>query len=62
MNYILRTNHGISLTAEERYLRFKEKNPQIVKRIKQKDLAAYIGVTPEFMSMIKAKIKKRSAT
>ena len=30
--------------------------------IKQKDLAAYIGVTPEFMSMIKAKIKKRSAT
>ncbi len=62
MSYIRRTNHGISLTAEERYLRFKEKYPQIVNRIKQKDLAAYIGVTPEFMSMIKSKIKKKSET
>ena len=62
MSYIRRTNHGISLTAEERYLRFKEKYPQIINRIKQKDLAAYIGVTPEFMSMIKSKIKKKSET
>ena len=62
MNYIQRTNHGISLTAEERYLRFREQNPSIINRIRQKDLAAYIGVTPEFMSMIKSKIKKRSAT
>ncbi len=62
MSYIQRSNHGISLTAEERYLRFKEKHPQIIKRIKQKDLAAYIGVTPEFMSMIKKKIKKKSKT
>ncbi len=62
MSYILRTNHGISLTAEERYLRFKEQYPQIIDRIKQKDLAAYIGVTPEFMSMIKSKIKKKSET
>ncbi|MEL6925395.1 MAG: Crp/Fnr family transcriptional regulator, partial [Bacteroidota bacterium] len=62
MSYIRRTNQGISLTAEERYLRFKEKNPQIADRIRQKDLAAYIGVTPEFISMIKAKIKKKSRT
>ena len=62
MSYILRTNHGISLTAEERYFRFKEQYPQIINRIKQKDLAAYIGVTPEFMSMIKSKIKKKSET
>jgi CRP-like cAMP-binding protein len=62
MSYIQRTNHGISLTAEERYLRFKEKYPQIIKRIKQKDLAAYLGVTPEFMSVIKSKIKKKSKT
>ena len=62
MSYIRRTNHGISLIAEERYLRFKKRYPQIFNRIKQKDLAAYIGVTPEFMSMIKAKIKKKSET
>ncbi|GAB5399237.1 MAG: Crp/Fnr family transcriptional regulator [Aureisphaera sp.] len=59
MSYIRRTNQGISLTAEERYVRFKEKYPQILSRIKQKDLAAYIGVTPEFMSMIKSKLKKK---
>lgn len=62
MSYIQRTNHGISLTAEDRYFRFKEQYPQIIKRIKQKDLAAYIGVTPEFMSMIKSKIKKKLKT
>jgi len=62
ISYIRRTNHGISLTAEERYLRFKDQYPQIINRIKQKDLAAYIGVTPEFMSMIKSKIKKKSET
>ena len=33
MSYIRRTNHGISLTAEERYLRFKEQYPQIFNRI-----------------------------
>ncbi|MBX2845870.1 MAG: Crp/Fnr family transcriptional regulator [Saprospiraceae bacterium] len=58
MSYIRRTNHTISLTAEERYLRFKSRHPQLLSRIKQKDLAAYIGVTPEFLSMIKSKMKK----
>jgi len=62
MSYIRRSNHGISLTAEERYLRFKEKYPQIIERVKQKDLAAYIGVTPEFMSMMKKKIKNKPKT
>lgn len=62
MSYIRRSNHAISLTAKERYFKFKEKYPKIIDRIKQKDLAAYIGVTPEFMSMIKLKIKKTSET
>lgn len=60
MSYIRRSNLNISMTAEERYIRFMERYPHIVRRIKQKDLAAYIGVTPEFISMIKLKIKKTS--
>ena len=60
MSYIRRSNLNISMTAEERYIRFMEQYPHIVRRIKQKDLAAYIGVTPEFISMIKVKIKKTS--
>ncbi|TMM51981.1 Crp/Fnr family transcriptional regulator [Maribacter algarum] len=58
ISYIRRSNYGISLTAEERYLEFKKKYPQIVNRITQKDLAAYIGITPEFMSKIITKVNR----
>ena len=58
ISYIRRSNHGISLTAEERYLEFKKKYPKIVNRITQKDLAGYIGITPEFMSKIISKVNK----
>lgn len=58
VSYISRSNHSISLTAEERYNEFKKKYPQIVSRITQKDLAAYIGITPEFMSKIITKVNR----
>ena len=58
-NYIRRTNQGISLTAEERYAIFLDKYPHIANRITQKDLAAYLGITPEFLSMIRSKLSKR---
>jgi CRP-like cAMP-binding protein len=58
ISYIRRSNHGISLTAEERYVVFKNKYPNIVHRITQKDLAAYIGITPEFMSKIISKVNR----
>lgn len=59
VSYIRRTNEGISLTAEERYEIFLDKYPHIANRITQKDLAAYLGITPEFLSMIRSKISKR---
>lgn len=58
ISYIRRSNHGISLTAEERYIEFKKKYPKIVNRITQKDLAGYIGITPEFMSKIISKVNR----
>ena len=58
ISYIQRSNQGISLTAEERYITFKKKYPKITSRITQKDLAAYIGVTPEFMSKIISKVNR----
>ncbi|MGN7514856.1 MAG: Crp/Fnr family transcriptional regulator [Allomuricauda sp.] len=58
ISYIRRSNQGISLTAEERYIEFKRKYPNIVNRITQKDLAAYIGITPEFMSKIISKVNR----
>ncbi|WP_109830143.1 Crp/Fnr family transcriptional regulator [Reichenbachiella versicolor] len=59
VSYIERVNEGISLTAEERYEIFLAKYPQIANRITQKNLAAYLGITPEFLSMIRSKMSKR---
>ena len=59
ISYIRRSNHGISLPAEERYIAFKNQYPNLLHRITQKDLAAYIGITPEFMSKIITKINQR---
>lgn len=58
ISYIKRSNQGISLPAEDRYIEFKNKYPTIIKRITQKDLAAYIGITPEFMSKIISKVNR----
>lgn len=51
----LRVLDNISLTTEERYYRFIHKYPQIVKRVTQKQIASYLGVTPEFLSTVKRK-------
>lgn len=49
----LRTLDSISLTVEERYLRFMEAYPQTVSKVTQKQIASYLGITPEFLSSIK---------
>ena len=51
----LRMMEALSLSAEERYHRFLAKYPQIVKQITQKQIASYIGITPEFLSAIRKK-------
>lgn len=54
----LRVIQNLSLSAEQRYYIFLEKYPQIVKQITQKQIASYLGIIPEFLSMIKANKKK----
>lgn len=56
ISQIQRSDDNISLSAEGKYLSFIEKYPFLINRISQKDIAAYIGVTPEFLSNIKRKI------
>lgn len=51
----LRVLHNISLSTEERYEQFIEKYPAMVEKITQKQIASYLGVTPEFLSAIKKK-------
>jgi len=51
----LRTIENLTLTAEERYDRFINKYPGIVKQVTQKQIASYLGITPEFLSTIRKK-------
>lgn len=54
--YIERNNQNISFTAEERYLTFIKKNPKFEQRISQKNIASYLGITPEFLSVLRKKL------
>lgn len=49
----------LSATSEQRYLEFTETYPTLVQRLPQKLIAAYIGVTPEYLSGIRRKIASR---
>jgi len=46
----------LSSTAEERYQSFCEHYPQLLNRIPQTQIAAYLGVTPEFFSRMKSRM------
>lgn len=52
-----RTIENLSLSAEERYDSFLKTYPQIIKVATQKQIASYLGITPEFLSALK-KVKK----
>ncbi len=52
-----RTMQMVAKTAESRYLEFIAKFPEAELRIAQKHIASYLGITPEFLSKMKSKLK-----
>ena len=44
---------NVSSTAEERYQSFLEIYPQLTNRLSQVQIAAYLGITPEFLSRLR---------
>jgi len=50
----LRVIQNLSLSAEQRYYIFLEKYPKVAQQVTQKQIASYLGITPEFLSMIRA--------
>jgi len=50
---------GLSLTAEERYNNFCKRYPTLIDNLPQKQIASYIGVTPEFFSRMRSEMIKR---
>jgi CRP-like cAMP-binding protein len=51
-----RISQNLSLTAEQRYINFQKKYPQLLERLSQKQIAAYLGITPIFLSMLRRKL------
>jgi len=57
----VRVIENLTLSAEERYSSFLNRYPHIAQQITQKQIASYLGITPEFLSAIrKSKAKKIS--
>jgi len=50
---------NLSLSAEERFEKFCSKYPTLIQKVPQKQVASYIGVTPEFFSKMKAKMLRK---
>lgn len=50
---------NLSLTAEERFEKFCSKYPTLIQKVPQKQIASFIGVTPEFFSKMKSKMLRK---
>ena len=51
--------NNFALTAEERYELLQLKRPKLFERVPQYLIASYLGVTPEFLSRVRAKRFKK---
>ena len=45
-----------SFTAEEKYIQFAQKNPDVIQKIPHSLIASYLGLAPETVSRIRKKI------
>jgi CRP-like cAMP-binding protein len=48
-----RISENLTLSAEERYNRFIERYPNLEQRLTQRQIASYLGITPESLSRIR---------
>ena len=51
----LRVIQNLSQTAEQRYQNFQSQYPKVVEKVTQKQIASYLGITPEFLSTVRAR-------
>lgn len=51
-----RVFQNISSTAQQRYQYFLEKYPHLASRLPNTQIASYLGITPEFLSMIRKEL------
>lgn len=61
-SYIYIQNRLVSIlskSAEENFLEFQEKHPDLIQRLPQYQIAAFLGISPEFLSKIIAKTARK---
>ena len=49
----------IAKSAQEKYLEFLEQFPTLPQRVSQHYIASYLGISPEFLSKVRAKLAKQ---
>lgn len=54
---MIRENVFLIENATERYIHFKKLYPEISKRVPQRHIATYLGITPESLSRIRSAMK-----
>lgn len=54
-----RIHQNLSFSAEQRYLEFIKKYPQLEQRLSQKQVSAFLGITPVFLSMLRRKLANK---
>ena len=55
----LRIVENLSMPAADRYDNFLKKYPQFAQRVPLKQIASYLGITPEFLSLLRKRTSKR---
>ena len=55
----LRVIENLSMKAEDRYNNFLTKYPQFAQRLPLKQIASYLGITPEFLSVLRKRATKK---
>jgi CRP-like cAMP-binding protein len=54
-----RIHENIALYASDRYTNFVSRYPKMAQRLPQTQIAAYLGITPEFLSKIRNELAKK---
>ena len=56
---LYRENGFLVESAAERYMHFKKLYPEVCRRVPQKHIATYLGITPESLSRIRSAMQER---